>query len=93
MQFAIAQHVLIDNNITPEEKERLQWKYLDTGKYTGYKPRGYWDISKGVKDNVESFNWYSSSFVDGDHLPAAMRPYLQDLKEFNEVGYFSLRTP
>lgn len=29
-EFAIAQHALIDNNITPEEKEKLQWKYLDT---------------------------------------------------------------
>lgn len=29
-QFAIAQHALIDNHITEEEKQRFQWKYLDT---------------------------------------------------------------
>ncbi|WVQ81830.1 hypothetical protein IAT38_003957 [Cryptococcus sp. DSM 104549] len=82
LQFAIAQNALIDSKITDEEKERLQWKYLDTGKYTGYKPRGYWDIAKGVKDNVESFNFYSETMCDGDHLPKAIRDYIPEITEF-----------
>ncbi|WWC73877.1 uncharacterized protein I206_107849 [Kwoniella pini CBS 10737] len=82
-QFAIAQAALIDNGITDEEKNRLEWKYLDTGKYTGYKPRGYWDIAQGVKDNVESFNFYSETMKAGDHLPKILREYADDIIEFN----------
>ncbi|WWC94644.1 hypothetical protein V866_001491 [Kwoniella sp. B9012] len=82
-QFAIAQHALIDNGITPEEKQRLEWKYLNTGKYTGYKPRGYWDIAQGVKDNVESFNYYSETMCDGKHLPACLRDYIGEIVDFN----------
>ncbi|EIW67159.1 hypothetical protein TREMEDRAFT_33907 [Tremella mesenterica DSM 1558] len=84
-QFAIAQHALIDGHMTDEEKKDLEWKYLNTGKYTGYKPRGYWDIAKGVKDNVESFNYYSETMCDGPHLPACLRPYIQDIVDFNHL--------
>nr|XP_031862597.1 uncharacterized protein CI109_002095 [Kwoniella shandongensis]KAA5529669.1 hypothetical protein CI109_002095 [Kwoniella shandongensis] len=83
-QFAIAQNALIDSQITPEEKERLEWKYLNTGKYTGYKPRGYWDIAKGVKDNVESFNYYSETMCDGGHLPVCLRNHIDKIAQFNQ---------
>ena len=59
---------------------------MHQGKYTGYKPRGYWDIAKGVKDNVESFNYYSETMCDGTHLPECLRDCIDDIREFNAVS-------
>lgn len=40
-----------------------------------------------MKDNVESFNYYSETMCDGDHLPACLRDYIADIQAFNQVGF------
>ena len=55
------------------------------GTFAGYKPRGLKEVSEGVWDNYEEFNYYSEHLRDVHKCPKCMHPYIEDVRRFIKV--------
>ncbi|KAI0669597.1 Clavaminate synthase-like protein [Trametes maxima] len=58
-QFSIAQYAF--DGVSEEDKVAYRAKIIETGDFTGYKPRGHWKL-KGVRDQIEHFSLGAQSY-------------------------------
>ncbi|THH28315.1 hypothetical protein EUX98_g5880 [Antrodiella citrinella] len=77
--------------VSDEEKMKYDGKMQQTGSYQGYKPRQYWQIDNGVRDQIEHYNM-NKNLQRKDH-PEALRPYLGQLHEFIKHNHFNILHP
>ncbi len=70
-QVDIGHHIM--TNTPLEEKRALQAPIIDQGSYRGFKPRGHWEWTEGVRDNIGNFN--VSRDMSRYQQPAAMDPF------------------
>ncbi|KAI0689337.1 hypothetical protein BC835DRAFT_1308410 [Cytidiella melzeri] len=68
------------SQVSDEEKLEYTGNILETGTDQGYKPRRYWNIDNGVKDDVE--NYVINRDVTKRTHPKALRPLLPELSKF-----------
>ncbi|KAJ6498545.1 hypothetical protein C8R47DRAFT_1175638 [Mycena vitilis] len=66
--------------VDPDEKRLYIAKMKETGAYRGYKPRQYWHIDNGVRDQAESYN-VNFAITKQQH-PEAVRPFLAEIETF-----------
>jgi len=79
------------------DKERLLF-HPETGQWAGYKhPYGFkvglqslcnahHQRHRAVKDGIEQFNWYSREWQDHSYVPDCIRPFMDEIQAFSEVG-------
>jgi len=77
--------------VSQEDKIRYDGKMHETGSYTGYKPRQYWHIDNGVRDQIEHYNMNKD--LNRKEHPNALRPYLPELQEFIKYNHFNILHP
>ncbi|KAI0365420.1 Clavaminate synthase-like protein [Pilatotrama ljubarskyi] len=80
--------------VPEEEKKRLMGDFQGSGSYRGYKPRQTWDISNGVRDQIEQYNFHRS--VTDSELqqhPEVIKPFLPELRAFTEHNHFNVIHP
>ncbi|OCF41964.1 hypothetical protein I317_04266 [Kwoniella heveanensis CBS 569] len=65
-----------------EEKLKLDGHMDATGLYRGFKPRQYYEMEKGVKDQIEQFNWQRD--MEDQPMPSTILPYVPEVKSFCE---------
>ena len=71
--------------MSEEDKQKYRAKILETGDFTGYKPRGHWKL-KGVRDQIEHFSLQSHAFKKREEIfPPALLPLVDEIEEFNRV--------
>ncbi|KAG9313774.1 hypothetical protein JVU11DRAFT_6134 [Chiua virens] len=96
---AQVQHALLTHGffyvVGHGRKRRRKAKYAgamkQTGSYQGYKPRGYWHIDNGVRDQLEHYNM-NRDVTKRTH-PEALRPFLPEIKEFAKFNHFNVLHP
>ncbi|KAJ8519078.1 hypothetical protein ONZ45_g3929 [Pleurotus djamor] len=74
-----------------EEKNKYAGSMKTTGSYQGYKPRQYWHIDGGIRDQVEHYN-INRDVTKRQH-PQAIRPFLPEIKAFAEFNHFKVLHP
>ncbi|KAG5642907.1 hypothetical protein DXG03_001914 [Asterophora parasitica] len=94
--------------VTSHEKEKYVGQMKTTGSYQGYKPRGYWHIEGGVRDQVETYNSKRDFSNISHHAnrtfqvhrdvtrkehPEALRPFLPDIAAFARHNHFNVLNP
>ncbi|WWC66202.1 uncharacterized protein I206_100103 [Kwoniella pini CBS 10737] len=65
-----------------EEKKKLDGHMDKTGLYRGFKLRNYYEMEKGVKDQIEQFNWQRE--MTDQPMPSIINPYKSEVKNFCE---------
>ncbi|CDO74705.1 hypothetical protein BN946_scf184847.g13 [Trametes cinnabarina] len=84
-QFSIAQFAF--DGVSEEDKSKYRAKILETGDFTGYKPRGHWKL-KGVRDQIEHFSLQSHAFQNREEIfPPALLPLVDEIEEFNRYNH------
>ncbi|OAL25605.1 hypothetical protein AYO20_10380 [Fonsecaea nubica] len=79
-QVDIGYHVLTKTPV--EEKQRLQGRMKQEGSYQGFKPRNYWQIDQGVRDQIEQYNW-NRDLTLREH-PSTFVPFIDEVQELND---------
>ncbi|TCD61508.1 hypothetical protein EIP91_008305 [Steccherinum ochraceum] len=77
--------------VSEEEKHKFDGKMQQTGSYQGYKPRQYWHVDNGVRDQIEHYNM-NKNLQRKDH-PNALKPYLSEVQEFIKYNHFNILFP
>ncbi|EIN12314.1 Clavaminate synthase-like protein [Punctularia strigosozonata HHB-11173 SS5] len=87
-QFSIAQYAF--DGVSEEDKTKYAAKILEEGDFTGYKPRGHWQL-KGVRDQIEHFSLGAQAILNPDArervFPPALRPLVDEIAEFNKYNH------
>ncbi|KAI0089616.1 hypothetical protein BDY19DRAFT_993195 [Irpex rosettiformis] len=78
------------SHVSDKEKLAYTGNILETGTDQGYKPRQYWNIDGGVKDQVE--NYVINRDVTKRQHPEALRPFLPELSNFARKNHDILHT-
>jgi len=68
-----------------EEKREYAGQMKLTGSYQGYKPRSYWHVNNGVRDQVENYNLNRDVTLRGH--PRSLRPFLPEIREFARFNH------
>ncbi|PPQ91997.1 hypothetical protein CVT25_004653 [Psilocybe cyanescens] len=68
------------SKVGDEEKRTYVAKMKETGSYQGYKPRQYWHIDGGVRDQMENYN-INRDITKRQH-PEVLRPFLPEIEKF-----------
>jgi len=79
-QFAIGE-VAFDQ-VPREEKEMHRAQIKEKGSFMGYKLQNYWEITQGVRDRIEHYNFYNNSIDPVTRHPTALQPFVPEVKEF-----------
>ncbi|OJT03633.1 UPF0676 protein [Trametes pubescens] len=80
--------------IPEDEKKRLTGDFQKTGSYRGYKPRQTWDISNGVRDQIEQYNFHRAvTDPELQQHPRAIDPFLPELRAFTEHNHYNILHP
>ncbi|KAH8077494.1 Clavaminate synthase-like protein [Cristinia sonorae] len=79
------------DQVSDEEKMKFDGKLQQTGSYQGYKPRQYWHVDNGVRDQIEHYNMNKDLHRKGH--PNALQPYLPELEEFIKYNHFNILHP
>ncbi|KAI0634517.1 Clavaminate synthase-like protein [Trametes polyzona] len=80
--------------VPEDEKKRLASDFQKTGSYKGYKPRQTWDISGGVRDQIEQYNFHRAvTDPEIQQHPEAIQPFLPELRAFTEHNHFEILHP
>ncbi|EIW79585.1 Clavaminate synthase-like protein [Coniophora puteana RWD-64-598 SS2] len=74
-----------------EEKQAFLNRSHETGKYQGYKPRQYWHLDAGVRDQQEHYTFNQQ--VNSAKHPEAVIPYLPEIQEFIKYNHFNILHP
>ncbi|KZT64233.1 Clavaminate synthase-like protein [Daedalea quercina L-15889] len=82
--FAVSQ-------VSDQEKKNYEAKIKETGSYQGYKPRQYWHIDAGVRDQIEQYNIHRD--VTKKQHPEALRPFLPEISDFAKFCHFKILHP
>ncbi|KIJ06318.1 hypothetical protein PAXINDRAFT_20480 [Paxillus involutus ATCC 200175] len=77
--------------VSDEEKQVYAATMKQTGSYQGYKPRQYWHIDNGVRDQLEHYN-INRDVTKRKH-PEAVRPFLPEIREFSQFNHFNVLHP
>ncbi|RDX52316.1 Clavaminate synthase-like protein [Lentinus brumalis] len=78
--------------IPEDEKKQYESKTWETGLYRGYKPRKFLYVDNGVQDSFEHYNIHHTVNNERDH-PIALRPFLPEIRAFNEYNHFHILHP
>lgn len=71
--------------VTAEEKKTYIAKIKENGSYQGYKPRQYWHVDNGVRDQVEHYNF--NRIVTKHQHPEPLRPFFPEIDAFARHNY------
>ncbi|KAI1787058.1 Clavaminate synthase-like protein [Ganoderma leucocontextum] len=77
--------------VSEEEQKSFTGKIKEAGSYRGYKPRQFWTIDNGVRDQIEHYNMHRPIF-DQQH-PNALQPFLPELRAFTEHNHYNVLHP
>lgn len=84
-QFSIGK--LAFDDVSEVEKAQYAAKILESGDFTGYKPRGHWKL-KGVRDQIEHFSIGAQSFTPDAReriFPPKLLPVVDEIEAFTKV--------
>ncbi|TBU25805.1 Clavaminate synthase-like protein [Dichomitus squalens] len=76
--------------VSEEEQRQLVAKVRE-GDWKGYKPRQYWHIDNGVRDQIEHYGVIRPAF--GQQHPKALQPFLPEVRAFMEFCHFDILHP
>ncbi|KIK67739.1 hypothetical protein GYMLUDRAFT_36495 [Collybiopsis luxurians FD-317 M1] len=79
------------SQVSDEEKEKYMATSKVTGSWQGYKPRQYWHIDNGVRDQIENYN-LNRNVYKRQH-PEALRPLLPELSQFTRHTHMDIVHP
>ncbi|KAK7042577.1 Clavaminate synthase-like protein [Favolaschia claudopus] len=79
------------SRVSSEEKQVYAAKMKESGSYQGYKPRNYWHIDNGVRDQLEHYN--VNRDVRKRQHPESVRPYLNEIEGFARHCHFNVLHP
>ncbi|TBU25808.1 Clavaminate synthase-like protein [Dichomitus squalens] len=79
------------SHVSDEEKANFMGKMREQGVYRGYKPRQFWTIANGVRDQIESYNMHRRIF--NQQHPKALQPFLPELRAFAEHNHYNVLHP
>ncbi|KAF5392916.1 hypothetical protein D9757_000813 [Collybiopsis confluens] len=74
------------SQVDDDEKQKYQSRLKETGTQQGYKPRQYYHIDNGIKDQFEIYG------CKGNH-PEALRPFLPELDRFAQHCHMNVLHP
>ncbi|KAF8153283.1 Clavaminate synthase-like protein [Crassisporium funariophilum] len=77
--------------VSDEEKQTYVAKMKADGSYQGYKPRQYWHIDNGVRDQLEHYN-INRDVTKREH-PLPLRPFLPELEAFARHNHENVLHP
>ncbi|KAG6824876.1 hypothetical protein H0H92_005561 [Tricholoma furcatifolium] len=77
--------------VSDQEKQKYVAKMKENGSYQGYKPRQYWHIDSGVRDQIEHYNIHTD--VNAREHPEALRPFLPEIDAFARHNHFNVLLP
>ncbi|KNZ76521.1 UPF0676 protein, partial [Termitomyces sp. J132] len=77
--------------ISEEEKQKYVAKIQESGSFQGYKPRQFWHVDAGVRDQIEHYNFHTD--VTLKEHPEALRPFLPEIDGFMRHNYFNILLP
>ncbi|KIJ63601.1 hypothetical protein HYDPIDRAFT_113078 [Hydnomerulius pinastri MD-312] len=76
------------SGVSEEEKRDYAGDSHATGLFQGYKPRQYWHIDSGVRDQQEHYN--CNRDVNAVKHPQALRPFLPDVEAFVKHNHYNI---
>ncbi|EJD38870.1 Clavaminate synthase-like protein [Auricularia subglabra TFB-10046 SS5] len=76
---------------TEEDKQTYVAHMKENGSYQGYKPRQYWHIDSGVRDEIEHYN-INRDVTKREH-PEVIRPFLPEISAFGKFNHFHVLHP
>ncbi|KAH7915952.1 Clavaminate synthase-like protein [Hygrophoropsis aurantiaca] len=79
------------SHVPEEEKITYAGNSKVTGRFQGYKPRQYWHVDAGVRDQQEHYN-VNRDISKVPH-PLALRPFLPELDSFIRHNHFNILHP
>ncbi|KAG2076310.1 Clavaminate synthase-like protein [Suillus decipiens] len=79
------------SGVPEDEKRAYTGDSKKTGIFQGYKPRQYWHIDAGVRDQHEHYN-FNRDVTKRGH-PETLRPLLPEIKEFSKHNHFNVLHP
>ncbi|KAJ7620241.1 hypothetical protein FB45DRAFT_929776 [Roridomyces roridus] len=79
------------SGVEAEEKRVYTAQMKQTGSYQGYKPRQYWHVDNGVRDQLEHYN--INRDVTKKQHPEALRPLLPEIDAFARHTHFNVLHP
>jgi len=77
--------------VEEEEKGVYTAAIKQTGSYQGYKPRQYWHIDNGVRDQLEHYNIHRD--ITKRQHPQPLRPFLPEIEAFAKHNHFNILHP
>ncbi|KAI0703873.1 Clavaminate synthase-like protein [Cerioporus squamosus] len=77
--------------VPDEEQKQFTSKIKEAGSYRGYKPRQFWTIDNGVKDQIEHYNMHRPIFQQ--QHPKALQPFLPEIRSFVEHNHYNVLHP
>ncbi|KAG6835985.1 hypothetical protein H0H93_012534 [Arthromyces matolae] len=77
--------------VSEEERQPYIGRMKETGSYQGYKPRQYWHIDAGVRDQIEQYNFHTNVYAK-EH-PLALRPFLPEIDAFARHTHYNVMLP
>lgn len=79
-QFSIGQ--LAFDAVSREEKEQHVAPIKEKGSFIGYKLQNYWEITNGIRDRIEHYNFYANELDPVTRHPKALQPHMPEIKAF-----------
>ncbi|KAA1475111.1 Clavaminate synthase-like protein [Dentipellis sp. KUC8613] len=79
-QFSISQ--LTFEGVSREEKEAHRAPIAEEGSFIGYKLQNYWEITNGIRDRIEHYNFYLQQLDPITRHPKPIQPYVEEIKAF-----------
>ncbi|EJD39520.1 Clavaminate synthase-like protein [Auricularia subglabra TFB-10046 SS5] len=76
---------------TDADKQTYLAPMKESGSYQGYKPRQYWHIDSGVKDEIETYS-INRDVTKREH-PEVLRPFLPEISAFAKFNHFHVLHP
>ncbi|KAJ7450793.1 Clavaminate synthase-like protein [Mycena latifolia] len=74
-----------------DEKQLYAARMKEVGSYQGYKPRQYWHIDNGVRDQLEHYTIHRD--VTKRQHPETLRPFLGQIDAFARHTHFNVLHP
>ncbi|PIL28626.1 hypothetical protein GSI_08668 [Ganoderma sinense ZZ0214-1] len=79
------------SQVPEAEQLKFESKTKEDGNYKGYKPRQYWHIENGVRDQIHRYGVVRPGF-EQEH-PAAVQPLVPEMHAFMEHNQFNVLYP
>ncbi|KIK68322.1 hypothetical protein GYMLUDRAFT_35707 [Collybiopsis luxurians FD-317 M1] len=79
------------SQVDEDEKQKYQSRLKETGTQQGYKPRQYYHIDNGVRDQIEIYA-FNHDVNKGSH-PEALRPFMPEMDRFARHCHMNVLYP